>query len=257
MLKGKAAIVTGSTSGIGLAIAHALAKEGCNIMLNGFADDATVAQVKAQIAAFGVRVEFSGADVGKIDQVENMVDATVRAFGSCDIVVNNAGIQHLSKIEDFPLEKWDAVMSTNLFSVFYATRKVLPIMRHKGWGRIINVSSAHGLIDSANKIAYVAAKHGVVGMTKVTAIETAGSGITCNAVCPGCISSGHDEPCCTRPEELPQDLSSPQASDAEKQSLKRYTKPEEIGALAVFLCSDAAAQISGACYTLDGRCSST
>ena len=254
MLKGKSAVVTGSTSGIGLGIAHSLAKEGVNIMLNGFTDEATVAKLKAEISAMGVKVEFSGADVGKIDQIETMIDETVRSFGSCDIVVNNAGIQFVSPIEEFPLDKWDAVMATNLFSVFYATRKALPIMRQKGWGRIINISSVHGIVASMNKIAYVAAKHGVIGMTKVTALETAGSGITCNAICPGWVLTPLVQ---AQIDAIAKrdGLTNEQASVkllSEKQPSKQFAKPEDIGALTAFLCSDAANQISGASYTIDG-----
>jgi len=258
MLRGKSAVVTGSTSGIGLGIAHALAKEGVNIMLNGFTDEATVSLLKKELSAIGVKVEFSGADVGKIDQVEEMIDAAMRAFGSVDIIVNNAGIQHVSPIEEFPLDKWDAVMATNLFSVFYATRKVLPIMRQKGWGRIINISSVHGIVASLNKIAYVAAKHGVVGMTKVTALETAGSGITCNAICPGWVLTPLVQ---NQIDGIAKrdGLTNEQASVkllTEKQPSKQFAKPEDVGALAVFLCSDSAAQVTGASYTMDGGWSS-
>ena len=254
MLKGKSAVVTGSTSGIGLGIAQALAKEGVNIMLNGFCDEATVAKLKSEISALGVKVEFSGADVGKIDQVENMIDETVRAFSSCDIIVNNAGIQFVSPIEEFPLDKWDAVMATNLFSVFYATRKALPIMRQKGWGRVINISSVHGVVASMNKIAYVAAKHGVIGMTKVTALETAGSGITCNAICPGWVLTPLVQ---AQIDAIAKrdGLTNEQASVkllSEKQPSKQFAKPEDVGALTAFLCSDAASQITGASYTIDG-----
>jgi len=254
MLKGKSAVVTGSTSGIGLGIAHALAKEGVNIMLNGFTDETTVAKLKNEIVAMGVKVEFSGADVGKIDQVETMIDEAVRAFGSVDIIVNNAGITHISPVEDFPLDKWDAVMATNLFSVFYATRKALPIMRHKGWGRIINIASVHGHVASVNKIAYIAAKHGVVGMTKATALETAGSGVTCNAICPGWVLTplvqGQIDIIAKRDGLTNEEASTKLLS--EKQPSKQFVTTEDVGALAVFLCSDSANQITGASYTIDG-----
>ena len=254
MLKGKAAIVTASTSGIGLGIAHELAKQGVNIMLNGFADEATVTAVKAEIAAHGVKVEFNGADVGKAEQIDAMVDATVAAFCSADIIVNNAGIQFVSPIEEFPLEKWDAVIATNMSSVFYATRKALPLMRKNGWGRIINISSVHGVVASTNKIAYVGAKHAVVGMTKVTALETAGSGITCNAICPGWVLTPlvqNQIDAIAKRDNLTNEQASTKLL-SEKQPSKQFAKPEDVGALAVFLCSDNAAQITGASYTIDG-----
>ena len=186
MLKGKSAIVTGSTSGIGRGIAHALAKQGVNIMTNGFGDTPeTIATVKGEITAFGVKVEYNPADVSKPEQIDAMMDATVKAFGSVDILVNNAGIQFVAPIEQFPLDKWSAVIATNLSSAFYTSRLAVPIMRKAGWGRIINIASAHGLVASPGKSAYVAAKHGIVGLTKVAALETAQQGITCNAICPG------------------------------------------------------------------------
>ena len=254
MLNGKSAIVTGSTSGIGLGIAHALAKEGVNIMLNGFADEETIAAAKNEIAAHGVKVEFNGADVGKVEQINAMIDATQAAFGSVDIVVNNAGIQFVSPVEEFPIEKWDAVIATNMSSVFYATRKALPLMRAKGWGRIINISSVHGVVASANKIAYVGAKHGVIGMTKVVALETAGSGITCNAICPGWVLTplvqAQIDAIAVRDGLTNEEASAKLLS--EKQPSKQFATPEDIGGLAVFLCSDAARQITGASYTIDG-----
>ncbi len=254
MLKGKTAIVTGSTSGIGFGIACSLAKEGVNIMLNGFADEATVTAAKAEIAALGVRVDYNGADVGKVEQINAMMDATLAAFSSIDIVVNNAGIQFVAPVEQFPLEKWDAVIATNMSSVFYTTRKALPLMREKGWGRIINISSAHGLVASPNKVAYVGAKHAVLGMTKVVALEAAGSGVTCNAICPGWVLTPLVQ---AQIDAIAQrdGLTNEEASAkllSEKQPSKQFASPEDIGALAVFLCSDAARQITGASYTIDG-----
>jgi len=255
MLKGKSAIVTGSTSGIGRGIAHALAAQGVSIMTNGFGDTPeTIAQVKSEIAAYGVKVEYNPADVSKHDQIDAMVDATVKSFGSFDILVNNAGIQFVSAIESFPLEKWDAVIATNLSSAFYTSRRAVPLMRSKGWGRIINIASAHGLVASEDKVAYVAAKHGIVGLTKVVALETAKDGVTCNAICPGWVltplvqkqidaSAGKDS--ISKEDEAKKFL-------AEKQPSMEFVTPEEIGGLVVFLCSDAAKQITGSAYSIDG-----
>ncbi|HUY68122.1 MAG TPA: 3-hydroxybutyrate dehydrogenase [Alphaproteobacteria bacterium] len=254
MLKGKSAIVTGSTSGIGHGIARALAAQGCNIMLNGFADADTVAKVKKEIADFGVRVEFNPADVGKPEQIDQMIDATAKAFGSVDIIVNNAGIQFVAPIEKFPVEKWDAIIATNLSSCFYTMRRAVPLMRDKGWGRMINIASAHGLVASADKAAYVAAKHGVVGLTKVVALETAGSGVTCNAICPGWVLT----PLVQKQIDAiasADKLTNEQASKkllGEKQPSLQFVTPEEIGGLAVFLCSETAKQITGAHYSIDG-----
>lgn len=254
MLRGKSAIITGSTSGIGLGIAQALAKQGVHIMLNGFTDEATVRTLKSELGALGVKVEYNPCDVTRPEQVEAMVQAAVRAFGSLDILVNNAGIQFVAPVEQFPLEKWDAVIATNLSSAFYGIRSALPILRRGGWGRIINTASVHGVVGSANKVAYVAAKHGIIGMTKVVALETAGSGVTCNAICPGwvltpLVQKQIDQLAANR------GLSNAQASEellAEKQPSRQFVTTEQIGAMAVFLCSDAAAQITGAAYTLDG-----
>ena len=255
MLKGKSAIVTGSTSGIGRGIAHALAKEGVNIMTNGFGDTPeTIAQVKSEITAFGVKVDYNPADVGKPDQIDAMVDATIKAFGSFDILINNAGIQFVSPIESFPLEKWDAVIATNLSSAFYTSRRAVPFMRSKGWGRIINIASAHGLVASADKAAYVAAKHGIVGLTKVIALETAKDGVTCNSICPGWvltplvqkqIDAAAAKEGTSKDQEAKKFLS-------EKQPSMQFVTPEEIGGLVVFLCSDFAKQITGSAYSIDG-----
>lgn len=182
MLKGKTALVTGSTSGIGLAIANSLAQQGANIVLNGFGDAETP---KSQIEALGVRAEYHGADMSQPAQIEDMMKFAASKFGRVDILVNNAGIQHVAKVEDFPPERWDAIIAINLTSAFHTTRLAIPAMREANWGRIINVASAHGLVASAQKSAYVAAKHGIVGFTKSVALETATTGITSNAICPG------------------------------------------------------------------------
>ena len=182
MLKGKTALVTGSTSGIGLGIAKALAEQGANVVLNGFGD-ATAPQ--AEVAALGVQVAYHGADMSKPSEIEDMMKFAAARFGRVDILVNNAGIQHVAKVEDFPVEKWDAVIAINLSSAFHATRLALPAMKAANWGRVINIASVHGLVASAEKSAYVAAKHGLVGFTKVVALETARTDVTCNAICPG------------------------------------------------------------------------
>src|SRR5258707_8195393 len=186
MLKGKTAVVTGSASGIGLGIASALAAEGCGVMLNGFGDRAAIERLRAGLAEkHGVRVACSPADMSKPAEIRELVAETARQFGALDILVNNAGIQHVAKIVDFPEERWDAVIAINLSAAFHATKAALPYMIARKWGRIINIASAHGLVASGEKAAYVAAKHGLVGLTKVTAIETANQGVTCNAICPG------------------------------------------------------------------------
>ena len=222
-LKGRAALVTGSTSGIGQGIAEALAAEGASIMLNGFGDAAVIETLRASLETrFGVKAAYNGADVSKGDQIAAMVKATQATLGSLDILVNNAGIQFTAPVEDFPEDKWDQIIAINMSGVFHGMKAAIPGMKAKGWGRIINIASAHGLVASPLKVAYVTAKHGVLGMTKVAAIELANSGVTVNAICPGWVLTPL----------------------VEKQLADR--------AAAVFLCSDAARTMTGVPFSIDG-----
>jgi 3-hydroxybutyrate dehydrogenase len=255
MLKGKAAIVTGSTSGIGLGIARALAGAGASVMLNGFGDAQEIERLRAGLAReFGVTVGVSGADMSKPEQVRSMVEQAAATLGGVDVLVNNAGIQHTAPVEAFPDDKWDAILAINLSAAFHAVKAVLPRMRERNWGRIINVASAHGLVASVQKVAYVAAKHGLVGLTKVVALETATTGITCNAICPGWVLT----PLVQKQIDAraaAEKVSPKEAADEllrEKQPSLAFATPEQIGGLALFLCSDAAAQIRGAALPVDG-----
>ncbi|AMG43294.1 3-hydroxybutyrate dehydrogenase [Achromobacter ruhlandii] len=255
MLKGKVAVVTGSTSGIGLGIATALAAQGADIVLNGFGDAAEIEKVRAGLAAqHGVKVLYDGADLSKGEAVRGLVDNAVRQMGRIDILVNNAGIQHTALIEDFPTEKWDAILALNLSAVFHGTAAALPHMKKQGFGRIINIASAHSLVASANKSAYVAAKHGVVGFTKVTALETAGQGITANAICPGWVRTPLVEKQISALAEkngVDQETAARELL-SEKQPSLQFVTPEQLGGTAVFLASDAAAQITGTTVSVDG-----
>ena len=255
MLEGKTALVTGSTSGIGLGVARALAEQGSNIVLNGFGDAAEIESLRHEIAEqAGVDVRFSGADLSKPDEIAAMVEETEAAFGGVDILVNNAGIQHTDPVEAFPPERWDAVIAINLTGVFHAIRAVLPKMRERDWGRIINVASAHGLVASVNKSAYVAAKHGVVGLTKVVALETAEADITCNAICPGWVLTPLVQKqieARAEKEGIPVEQAEHELL-AEKQPSKKFATVEQIGALATFLCGPGAAQITGTTHSIDG-----
>ncbi|WP_286894439.1 3-hydroxybutyrate dehydrogenase [Achromobacter sp. UBA2119] len=255
MLKGKVALVTGSTSGIGLGIATAFAEQGADIVLNGFGDAAEIEKVRAELAAkHGVKVIYDGADLSKGAAVRELVENTVSQLGRIDILVNNAGIQHTALIEDFPAEKWDAILALNLSAVFHGTAAALPHMKKQGSGRIINIASAHGLVASASKSAYVAAKHGVVGFTKVTALETAGQGITANAICPGWVRTPLVEKQITALAEKNGVDQETAARDllSEKQPSLQFVTPEQLGGTAVFLASDAAAQITGTTVSVDG-----
>jgi 3-hydroxybutyrate dehydrogenase len=255
MLTGRCALVTGSTSGIGLGIARALAAQGCQVMLNGFGDPAAIERTRAALEAeHRVKVRYHGADLTRPAEVAALVGATMGELGALDILVNNAGIQHTAPVEEFPPERWDAILATNLSAAFHATRHALPAMRRRGWGRIVNTASVHGLVASVHKVAYIAAKHGLVGFTKVVALEAAGSGITCNAICPGWTRTELVEPqIAARAKSLGVGVDEG-ARDllAEKQPSKQFVTIDQLGALAVFLCSDAAAQITGASIPVDG-----
>jgi 3-hydroxybutyrate dehydrogenase len=251
MLKGKTALVTGSTSGIGLGIALSLAQQGARIVLNGFGDSQPAIDA---VKALGVDVRYHGADMSKPEQIAEMMAFAEREFGRVDVLVNNAGIQHVSSVEDFPPERWDAVIAINLSSAFHTTRLALPAMRQANWGRIINVASAHGLVASANKSAYVAAKHGIVGLTKVVALEAATTGVTCNAICPGWVLTPLVEKQITAKAESA-GISRDQAQRellGEKQPSLQFTTPEQLGGLAVFLCSPAADNVRGVAWNVDG-----
>ena len=251
MLANKTALVTGSTSGIGLGIAKTLARQGANIMLNGFGD---VEAAQREVAALGVKVGYHGADMSKPAEIEAMMAAAAAQFGQVDILVNNAGIQHVAKVQDFPVERWDAIIAINLTSAFHTTRLALPAMLKANWGRIINVASVHGLVGSAEKSAYVAAKHGIVGLTKVTALETATSGVTCNAICPGWVLT----PLVQKQVDAKAAALGLSNEDAKKQLLgekepsMQFTTPEELGELAAFFCSAAGNNIRGVAWNMDG-----
>jgi len=249
-LKGKTALVTGSTSGIGLGIALGLARAGANVVLNGFGDAGAVI---AEVEQFGGRVGHHPADVGDPAQIAEMFAYAEREFGGVDILVNNAGIQHVASVEAFPVERWDAIIAINLSAVFHSTRLALPGMRARGWGRIVNIASVHGQVGSVGKAAYVAAKHGVIGLTKVVGLETATSNVTCNAICPGWVltplvqkqiddraAGGVD------PQQAQHDLL------AEKQPSLEFVTPAHLGELVLFLCSEAGSQVRGAAWNIDG-----
>ena len=255
MLQGKTALVTGSTSGIGLGVALSLARQGAHVVLNGFGDaEGPQAQVRAAGQAHGIKVGYHGADMSQPAQIEAMMAYAAGEFGAVDILVNNAGIQHVAKVEDFPPERWDAVIAINLSSAFHATRLALPAMKAANWGRIINVASVHGLVASTEKVAYVAAKHGIVGMTKVVALETATTGVTCNAICPGWVLT----PLVQKQVDAKAAANGWTNEEAtkrllgEKEPSMQFTTPEELGELAVFFCSPPANNVRGVAWNMDG-----
>ena len=255
MTQGKNAIITGSTSGIGLGIAEAMAAAGMNVMLNGFGDAGEIEELRSRLASENdVKVGYNGADMTRPDEIEALVAQAESDFGQVDVVVNNAGIQNVQPVEEFPTAKWDAILAINLSSAFHTTRLTLGGMKQRGWGRIINIASAHGLVASPFKSAYVAAKHGVLGLTKTVALEAAEHGVTVNAICPGYVLTPLVE------KQIPDTAKSRGISEDAVirdvmlggQPTKKFVKTEELGGFAVFLCSDAAASITGAALPVDG-----
>jgi 3-hydroxybutyrate dehydrogenase len=255
MLEGKTVLVTGSTSGIGEGIAEAFAAQGCNIVLNGFGNPADIEALRAQVAgAHGVEVLYDGADMSKPDAIEAMMTRAIRKFGAVDVLVNNAGIQHVAAIEEFPVEKWNAIIAINLVAAFHTIRQALPTMKQRRWGRIVNIASAHALVASPFKSAYVAAKHGIAGLTKTVALEVAERGITVNAVCPGYVLTPLVE------KQIPGTAKARGITEEEvvrevllaAQPTKQFVTVDEVAALTLFLASGAAASITGAILPVDG-----
>jgi len=255
MLKGKCAVITGSTSGIGLGIAEVFAAAGINMVINGFGDAAEIETIRAGLESkFGVKVLYDGADMSKADQIEAMMKRAADTFGGVDILINNAGIQHVCPVEEFPTAKWDAILAINLSSAFHTTRCAVPYMKSKGWGRIINVASAHGLVASKFKTAYVAAKHGILGFTKTIALELAENGITANSICPGYVLTPLVQ------KQIPDTAKARGISEEEviknvllaAQPTKRFVTVEEIAGTSLFLCSDSAASITGTHIAVEG-----
>jgi 3-hydroxybutyrate dehydrogenase len=255
MLKGKVAIVTGSTSGIGLGIARELARLGADIVLNGFGDPAEIEKIRSGLERdHGVRVIYDGADMSKPDAVRGLIEAAIEKLGRLDILVNNAGIQFTAPVEEFPAAKWDAILGINLSAAFHGIAAAVPQMKQQRWGRIVNIASAHGLVASTHKAAYVAAKHGLVGLTKVVGLETAGSGVTCNAVCPGWVRTPLVE---KQISDIAAERGVTQKEAAEelladKQPSLDFASPEQLGGTVAFLCSAAADQITGTAISVDG-----
>jgi len=255
MLKGKTAVVTGSTSGIGLGIAEGFAAEGVNLVLNGFGDAAEIETIRAGLESkFGVKVIYDGADMSKPDQIEAMMDNAAKVFGGVDILVNNAGIQHVCPVEEFPTAKWDAIIAINMSSAFHTTKKAVPYMKSKGWGRIINVASAHAMVASPFKSAYCASKHGIMGFTKTVALEVAEKGITCNAICPGYVLTPLVE------KQIPDTAKARGITEEQvkrdvllaAQPTKQFVTTQQVAGTAVFLCSDSAASITGTNIMVEG-----
>lgn len=253
-LKGKTAIITGSTSGIGLGIAQGFAKEGINVVINGFGDKDEIEKERAVLEAMGVKAVYNSADMTKPDEITAMVEDTVKEFGSVDIIVNNAGIQHVEAVEDFPPEKWDAIIAINMSSSFHTVRAAIPHMKKQGWGRVVNIASAHGLVASPFKSAYVTAKHGILGFTKTIGLEVAQDNITCNAICPGYVLTPLVE------AQIPDTAKSRGISEEEvkndvllaAQWTKKFVTVEQVAGTALFLCSDTAENITGTHISIDG-----
>jgi len=255
MLKGKSAVITGSTSGIGLGIARVLAAQGVDVTINGFGDAGAIEAARSELErTYGVRARYSAADMTRPAEIASLIAEAEAAFGAVDILVNNAGIQHVAPVDAFPLDRWDAIIAVNLSSAFHTTRAVLPGMKRRGWGRIVNVASAHGLVASPYKSAYIAAKHGIVGFTKTVALEVARHGITCNAICPGYVLTPLVEKQIddqARTHGLPREEVIERVM-LERQPSKQFVKVEEVAALALFLCGEPAASITGAALSVDG-----
>ncbi len=255
MIKRRTAVVTGSTSGIGIGIARTLAASGCAIMLNGFGEPAAIEKQRAELAhEFHTLVLYHGADLSNRHECVGLIEAAREQLGSVDILVNNAGVQHVSPVESFPPDRWDAILAINLTAAFHTIQTALPSMRQRGWGRIVNIASTHGLVASIEKAAYVAAKHGLVGLTKVVALETAGSGITCNAICPGWVLTPLVEKQIAAKAKKKNITQEEAARDLllEKQPTGAFTTIEQIGALVAFLCTKEASNITGASLPIDG-----
>lgn len=255
MLKGKCAVVTGSTSGIGLGIAEGFAAEGVNLVINGFGDATEIEGIRAGLESkFGVKVIYDGADMSKPEQIEAMMDNAAKVFGGVDILVNNAGIQHVCPVEEFPTAKWDAIIAINLSSAFHTTKKAVPYMKSKGWGRIINVASAHAMVASKFKSAYCASKHGIMGFTKTVALEVAEAGVTCNAICPGYVLTPLVE------KQIPDTAKARGITEEQvkrdvllaAQPTKQFVTTQQVAGTAVFLCSDSAASITGTNIMVEG-----
>ena len=255
MLKDKCAVVTGSTSGIGLGIAEGFAAEGVNLVINGFGDATEIEGIRAGLESkFGVKVIYDGADMSKPEQIEAMMDNAAAVFGGVDILVNNAGIQHVCPVEEFPTAKWDAIIAINLSSAFHTTKKAVPYMKSKGWGRIINVASAHAMVASKFKSAYCASKHGIMGFTKTIALEVAEAGVTCNAICPGYVLTPLVE------KQIPDTAKARGITEEQvkrdvllaAQPTKQFVTTQQVAGTAVFLCSDSAASITGTNIMVEG-----
>ncbi|MBX9965195.1 MAG: 3-hydroxybutyrate dehydrogenase [Burkholderiales bacterium] len=255
MLKGRSAIVTGSTSGIGLGIAQTLAAQGANVLLNGFGNVPEIKKLAAKMEAeYGVKVIYSGADMSRPAEIQTMVAEAASQLGSVDILINNAGIQHVAPVDEFPLDKWDQIIAINLTACFHTIRVALPHMKKRGWGRIVNIASAHGLVASPFKSAYIAAKHGVVGLTKTVALETAQLAITCNAICPGYVRTPLVEKQIDDQAKV-HGIARDEVIERvilERQPSKRFVGIDEVAALALFLCSEGAAGMTGAALPIDG-----